>query len=666
MASPGIAPLQELPCCPLEPMDAPAPETALLQAESLKALPLVNAAPKAVITLEPMENGRAVYLPLAPKFEGAKAQVKIVLACLIKNNESSNLALSNVTFSFPGSSVPAKNMQGENLVTPAIAPGASAWWSNGVVKLSETSTVDNALYLDAPAPSKVEVSLSFTGYTLPIKITADLAPHKSPAPGGGWLFPFSASDLRVGEYFSASARHWANGGGRGRQIYAHDIGCTAWDPSKKAFSSLLPGTDGSKNEHYRMYGKPVRALADGTVSSWHDGMDANTPGAFPDPTPDPVAGNHLWIKLGDELIVYTHLQKNSIPDSLKVSGAIVKAGQMVGRSGNTGNSSGPHEHAEAAQTGNSSLRPLPFREAWVCEAVKLAPPSPEGPWARLDAEGIPYDGVLIWPAASRPAWYPPNWAEVSHHGIPEASYQTIFDRATKAGYRPVWLDGYEVAGQTFFNAIFRPAAGAPAWAARHGMTGAEYQTEFNARTGAGYRLLNLTSYLHGSQVRYASIFTKTAGPAFTAYHGLTAEQHQAKFDALGPQGYRPVNVSVVSVNGVRSYAAFYEKKDVGSYRLKSFLTSDEYQQEWTANAAAGRRVAYLSAYNHNGTVRFSAIFQQTNIEGNDATTLGRHNLTASGYQSEYDTRLGQGYLTRCVAGYAAGNTAEFAAIWRKP
>ena len=281
MASPRIAPLQEVPCCPLEPTEAPSTETALLQATNLKALPLVNAAPKASITLEPMENGKAVYLPLAPKFEGAKAQVKIVLACLIKNNEASNLALSNVTFSFPGSSVPAKNMQGENLVTPAIAPGGSAWWSNGVVKLSEESTVDNALYLDAPAPSKVEVSLSFSGYLIPIKITADLVPHKCPAPNGGWLFPFSASDLRVGEYFSASARHWANGGGRGRQIYAHDIGCTAWDESKKAFSSLLPGTDGTKNEHYRIYGKPVRALADGTVSSWNDGMEANTPGAFP-------------------------------------------------------------------------------------------------------------------------------------------------------------------------------------------------------------------------------------------------------------------------------------------------------------------------------------------------------------------------------------------------
>jgi hypothetical protein len=613
-----------------------------------------------------MENGKAVYLPLAPKHSSAKAQVKIVLACLIRNNEGSNLALSNVTFSFPGSNVPSKNMAGESLVTPAIAPGEAAWWSNGVVKLSETETVDNALYLDAPAPAKVQVSLSFSGYAFPIVLNADLAPHKCPAPSGGWLFPFSASDLRIGEYFAASARHWANGGGRGRQIYAHDIGCVGWDPGKKAFTGLLPGTDGTKNEHYRVYGKPVRSMADGTVESWHDGMDANTPGKFPDPTPNPVGGNHVWIKHGDELVVYTHLQKNSIPAALKVKGATVKAGQMVGRCGNTGNSSAPHEHAEAAQSGNSSLRPLPFRSAWICEAAKLSPPSPDGPWVRLDAEGIPYDSVLMWPAATEPAWYPPGWGEVSHHAIPEGSYQTIFDRATKAGYRLVWLDGYEVANATFFNVIFRPSANAPAWVARHGMTGAQYQAEFNTQTGQGYRLLNLASYLSGGKIRYAAIFVRAGGPAWTAYHGLNAQQHQERFDDLSKKGYVPVNVSVVSIGGERSYAAFYEQKNVGSWRLKSFMTADEYQAEWNANWAAGRRVAYLSAYNHSGAVRFSAVFQQMNIEGNEATTTGRHGLTSSAYQSEYDDRLGDGFLTRCVAGYADGLVPRFAAIWRKP
>ena len=44
-----------------------------------------------------------------------------------------------------------------------------------------------------------------------------------------------------------------------------------------------------KNDDYRIWNKPVRAVADGTVESWSDGMDDNMVlGEFPDPTPSPV------------------------------------------------------------------------------------------------------------------------------------------------------------------------------------------------------------------------------------------------------------------------------------------------------------------------------------------------------------------------------------------
>jgi len=41
-----------------------------------------------------------------------------------------------------------------------------------------------------------------------------------------------------------------------------------------------------KNEDYRIWNKPVRAVADGTVEDWDDGVNDNTVlGEFPDPSP---------------------------------------------------------------------------------------------------------------------------------------------------------------------------------------------------------------------------------------------------------------------------------------------------------------------------------------------------------------------------------------------
>ena len=66
--------------------------------------------------------------------------------------------------------------------------------------------------------------------------------------------------------------------------------------------------------------------------------------------------------------------------------------------------------------------------------------------------------------------------------IPQDTYQVEFDRFTKAGYRPVWVDGFRSVGKTWINAIFRPDDGKTPWVARHNLTSAQYQAEFDKWT----------------------------------------------------------------------------------------------------------------------------------------------------------------------------------------
>jgi hypothetical protein len=40
-------------------------------------------------------------------------------------------------------------------------------------------------------------------------------------------------------------------------------------------------------------------------------------------------------------------------------------------------------------------------------------------------------------------------------------------------------------------------------------------------------------------------------------------------------------------------------------------------------------------------------------------------MSSSQYQTEFDLRLSQGYLTRAVTGYQEGNAHRFAAFWSK-
>ncbi|HXI53544.1 MAG TPA: hypothetical protein VNH84_18655 [Candidatus Saccharimonadales bacterium] len=67
--------------------------------------------------------------------------------------------------------------------------------------------------------------------------------------------------------------------------------------------------------------------------------------------------------------------------------------------------------------------------------------------------------------------------------------------------------------------LARPAQ-AVAWVARHGLTGAQYQSEFNRWTAPPYGLRPtcVSAYQEGGQARLAVVFQKVSGPDWSAAH----------------------------------------------------------------------------------------------------------------------------------------------------
>ena len=88
-------------------------------------------------------------------------------------------------------------------------------------------------------------------------------------------------------------------------------------------------------------GTPIRAAADGKVIK----ASADNTGY----------GNHIRVQHADGyMTLYGHLQDYAVG-----VGAIVKAGDVIGRSNNTGNSTGPHLHFELRHN-NMPIDPAPY------------------------------------------------------------------------------------------------------------------------------------------------------------------------------------------------------------------------------------------------------------------------------------------------------------------
>ena len=120
-------------------------------------------------------------------------------------------------------------------------------------------------------------------------------------------------------------------------------------------------------EDYGCYGQPVRAPAAGTVTAARDGRPDQPPGRLPDGPGDP-SGNHVAIRMdetGTHLLI-APLARGTVAVR---TGERVAEGAVVGRCGNSGNTSEPHVHLHhqrqdpAGETGDlAEGLPLTFRD----------------------------------------------------------------------------------------------------------------------------------------------------------------------------------------------------------------------------------------------------------------------------------------------------------------
>ena len=215
-------------------------------------------------------------------------------------------------------------------------------------------------------------------------------------------------------------------------------------------------------------------------------------------------------------------------------------------------------------------------------------------------------------------------AQICRHGMTSSEYQLQFNNATARGYRLVLVNGYAgTSGIDKYVAIWeKPTSSVAPWVARHRLTAAQYQSEFNSWTSKGYRLKHISGYAIGSAAYYAAIFEKpTTTPAWVARHGLTSAQYQTEFNLRVGNGYVLVLVCGYTVNSVDYYAAIFEKKSSYPWIARHRMTSNQYQEEFTNNQYQGYRLKVISGYTYGSNALYAAIWENPNMLGTDLSLI---------------------------------------------
>jgi hypothetical protein len=503
--------------------------------------------------------------------------------------------------------------------------------------------------------------------------------------------PFFAHDLPAGRrnYVGKSIHSES-----GSQKWGYDIGQMQYNSKSKTWSEVKSGTDwkAPKNSDYYVYGQPVYATGPGKViRCWRNAPENPRPfssamgDSFDEDFEDrdwlhqqwrnkrmSGAGNHLLVEEADgDWILYAHAQPGSIPGSLcphnqqlysaagqdseadvpPAQQATIQAGQLLFKVGNSGNSSAPHLHVHQQ---DEDSKPVQFRfRRGLASSVTNGNQANIDSWTSFKNQGIPSGPVLFWP----PMRLGPEYAR---HGFNASSFQRMFDHLADSGFWLEWIDAYSVGGKTYLNYVWRPAQGA--WRAYFLVSPQKYQAEMDRAVADGYSPFQVESSVSGGQVRYSVIFRKGIPGKWLARHGLTAAQHDQVMKEATDGGMRPVNSSVVSVDGKRFYTDLYRAWDAGGWQMKTQVEEGAYQALYEQNAQAGRRPVYVNAYMHAGKPYISAIFAQKPA----GQRKDRHLMSKEQYQQEFNSALQAGMLTRAVSAFdGAQSQHRYIAIWRK-
>jgi hypothetical protein len=184
------------------------------------------------------------------------------------------------------------------------------------------------------------------------------------------------------------------------------------------------------------------------------------------------------------------------------------------------------------------------------------------------------------------------------------------------------VTGYEVGSNLKYAAIWEKKGG-PEWAARHGLSSADYQKAFDDFTKQGFRLVHVSGYNAGGSAHFAAIFEKSGGPAWVARHNMSAADYQKAFDDFAKQGYRLKEVSGYNVGGQDNYAAIWEKIGGPTWYSRNGIPDAWYQNVYDNFYYQGNQPVYISAFSSGAAGKLNVIWDNPNFSGADLQAISQ-------------------------------------------
>jgi hypothetical protein len=146
----------------------------------------------------------------------------------------------------------------------------------------------------------------------------------------------------------------------------------------------------------------------------------------------------------------------------------------------------------------------------------------------------------------------------AYHGLTAAQHQVQFDNLTQSGWTPKVVSVASPNGTRYYTGVYEKKPWSNLFV-KSTMTPAEYQQLYNANKDAGRKLVYLNAYEHSGQPFLTAVWSGGVVGTIFARHGISSAQYQSDWETATGAGYKTQAVSGYTDGGSLRYAAFWKK-----------------------------------------------------------------------------------------------------------
>lgn len=241
----------------------------------------------------------------------------------------------------------------------------------------------------------------------------------------------------------------------------------------------------------------------------------------------------------------------------------------------------------------------------------------EAGYMMIDAERIELGGQLrvssVWQSNTDGR----GWA--SRSNLSSDEFRDVWTQYKDGGYRLIDQDAYERDGAINYAGIWIENTEDLGWYSFRNQSDQEFSDTFADLSRRGFMMVDVESYLAGEQRLYSGIWVENkASLGWIERRDMSADQYAGYFEEYADAGYRVLDLeSYMLGNGAQRYAAIWVQNASGRgwYAYRD-MDAQGFGNRWNQLRDAGYRLTDFEIYASDEGTRYAGVWRQNTSRPN--------------------------------------------------